>query len=71
MGSSLTRDTAREEIKCETCPAFDVFFATSLINSRMLDSIYHINCIFGVKTSRFSFILRIVIKDVITFLRNL
>ena len=39
----------------------------------MLDSIYHMavniltNCIFGVKTSKFSLILRKVIMDVITF----
>ena len=45
--------------------------------ARMLDSIYHMavniltNCIFGVKTSRFSFILRNVIMDVITFPENL
>ena len=40
--------------------------------ARMLDSIYHMtlkhkNCIFGVKTLRFSLILRNVIMDVITF----
>ena len=44
---------------------------------RMLDSIYHMSlkllkhCIFGVKTSRFSLILRNVIMDVITFPENL
>ena len=42
----------------------------------MLDSIYHMtlkllkNCIFGVKMSRFSLILRKVIMDVITFPEN-
>ena len=30
-----------KEIKCEACRAFYLFFATSLINSRMLVSIYH------------------------------
>ena len=45
--------------------------------ARMLDSIYHMtlkilkNCIFGLKTSRVSLILRNVIMDVITFLINL
>ena len=44
--------------------------------ARMLDSIYHMSfkllkhCIFGVKTSRFSLILRNVIMDVITFPEN-
>ena len=43
----------------------------------MLDSIYHMrlkmlkNCIFGVKASRFSLVLRNVIMDVITFPENL
>ena len=40
----------------------------------MLDSIYHMtlkNCIFCVKTLRFSLILRSVIMDVITFPENL
>ena len=43
----------------------------------MLDSFYHMavniltNCIFGVKTSRFSLIFRNVIMDVITFPENL
>ena len=42
----------------------------------MLDSIYHMSlkllkhCIFGVKTSRFSLILRNVIMNVITFPEN-
>ena len=47
--------------------------------ARMLDSIYHMklkilkSCIFGVKTSRFSLILRNIIMDVITvmFPKNL
>ena len=45
--------------------------------ARMLDFIYHMtlkihkNCIFGVKTSRFSLILRNVIMEVITFPENL
>ena len=45
--------------------------------AQMLDSIYHMilkilkNCIFGVKTSRFSLILSSVIMDVITFPENL
>ena len=44
---------------------------------RMLDSIYHMtleilkNCIFGVKTSRFSLILRNIVMNVITFPENL
>ena len=43
----------------------------------MLDSIYHMtlkilkNCIFGVKTSRFSLILRKVIMNFIMFPENL
>ena len=46
----------------------------------MLDSIYHMtvkilkNCMFGVKTSRFSLILHVlcnVVMDVITFPENL
>ena len=45
--------------------------------ARMLDSIYQMklkilrNCIFGVKTSRFSLILRNVIMDVIMIPKNL
>ena len=45
--------------------------------ARMLDSIYQMtlkilkNCIFGLKTSRFSLILNNVIMDVITFPENL
>ena len=43
----------------------------------MLDSIYHMaaniltNCIFGVKTSRYSLILHNLIMNVITFPENL
>ena len=45
--------------------------------ARIIDSIYHMtlkiltNCIFGVKTSRFSLILCNVIMNVITFPENL
>ena len=51
------------------CNEFDKFNNTG---ARMLDSIYHMtlkvlkNCIFGVKTSRCSLILRNVIMDVIS-----
>ena len=31
-----------KEIKCEVCRAFYLFFATSLINSKIQNSIYHI-----------------------------
>ena len=71
-----------EDIKCEVCRAFFLFFRTELnefnnTGAKMLYSIYHMtvkilkNCMFGVKTSRFSLYLRNVIKDVITFPENL
>ena len=31
----------KKEIKCETCQTFYLFFAMSLINSRIQDSSYH------------------------------
>ena len=44
----------KKKLKSEACQAFYLFFTTSFINSRMLDSIYHMtstlfkNCIFAV-----------------------
>ena len=55
----------------------EFLFAAILINSIMQEHFYHMtvkmpkNCIFGVKTSRFSLILRNVKMDVITFPENL
>ena len=61
----------RDKMQC--LPSIvSLFFSTSLINSTMFDSVYHMalkllkNRIFGVKTSRFCHILHNVIMDVIT-----
>ena len=70
-----------KEIKCEVCRVTYLFFRNEFdkfnnTRVRMLDSIFHDikilkNCIFGVKTSIFSLILRNIIMDVITFPENL
>ena len=71
-----------EDIKCEVSRAFFSLFRTELnkfnnTGAKMLYFIYHMtvkilkNCMFGVKTSRFSLYLRKVIIDVITFPENL
>ena len=55
---NLLNELIKKEMKYEAFQALYLFFATSLINSIMLDSIYQMilkllkNRIFGVKTSR-------------------
>ena len=67
-------------IKCEACILsifHNEFNKFNNSGTRMLDSVYHMtlkirkNCILGVKTSRFSLILRNFIMEVIKFPENL